>query len=66
MSIARDILRANNNFYQNYGAVTGWHNGRLVMKEGVVIDSKWYIDKVGCFLIDLLQKRKKRGGVNEW
>jgi len=66
MSISRDILTANRRFYTNYRGATTTKGEVLVMREGVVVSNEWYIAKVGCFLLDLLQKRQKRGGVNEW
>ena len=68
MSIARDILTANRRFNSAYQGATVWTKRYkpLVMREGVILDNDWYIFVVGCFLIDLLKKRKKRGGVNEW
>ena len=61
-TLSKDILASNRNFYENYRGATVLHNNKLVMKEGVVIDNKWYVHKVGCFLIDRLKKRRKRGG----
>ena len=62
MSLSQDILRANRRFNTNYQSATVVKNNERVMIEGVVVDNEWYINKVGCFLINLLRERRKRGG----
>ena len=62
MSLSQDILRANRRFNTNYQSATVVKNNERVMIEGVVVDNEWYIHKVGCFLINLLRERRKRGG----
>ncbi len=61
MNLAKEVLQAQSRFLKNYREANVWQKGLAVMAKGEIKDNKWYVHKVGCFLVARLSDKKKKG-----